>query len=76
MRHRAPFAAALAAMLLPVGSAAHAPSVLTEQTGSPDEAVVLDDPTLSRAIGATLEAPARSTGTAWTCGQATRWSWA
>jgi len=57
MQPRAPLAAVLTAMLLPMGVAAHAPSVLSDQTGSPDEAVVLDDPTLSRAIGATLEAP-------------------
>ncbi len=50
-------AVAIAAVLLPASAAAHAPSVLTDQSGSPDEAIVLDDPTLSRAIGATLEVP-------------------
>lgn len=44
-------------MALPAGAAAHAPSVIDEQPGSPATAVVLDDPTLSRAIGSTIAAP-------------------
>jgi hypothetical protein len=50
-------AAFLAAAVLPTGAVAHAPSVLEEQAGSAVDAVVLDDPTLSRAIGATIAAP-------------------
>jgi hypothetical protein len=50
-------AAAIVVVLLPVSVSAHAPSVVTDGSGSPDEAIVLDDPTLSRAIGATLEVP-------------------
>lgn len=47
----------LAVALLPAGAVAHEPSVLEDQSSSPAEAVVLDDPTLSRAIGATIETP-------------------
>jgi hypothetical protein len=46
-----------AALLLPAAGAAHAPSVLEDGTSTSADAVVLEDPTLSRAIGATLEAP-------------------
>jgi hypothetical protein len=45
-------------MLLPLASAtAHAPSVSDQAASSPDEAVLLEDPTLSRAIGAVLGQP-------------------
>ena len=44
-------------LLLPVSAAAHAPSVTNQEPSSPAEAILLDDPTLSRAVGATLEAP-------------------
>ncbi len=43
--------------LLPAGAAAHAPSVLESTPTTPDAPVVLDDPTLSRANGATNERP-------------------
>lgn len=52
---RAAAALAVAALLLLAPAAvAHAPSVATDQVTSPDAPMVLDDPTLSRAIGATL----------------------
>jgi hypothetical protein len=50
-------AAVLAMLLLPASAAAHAPSVTNEIASSPDEAIVLEDPTLSRAIGAVLDTP-------------------
>jgi hypothetical protein len=50
-------AAILTAVLVPAVAVAHAPSVVDEQTASPADAVVLEDPTLSRAIGATIDAP-------------------
>ena len=57
-RHRHYLAAATSAMLLfPVSAVAHAPSVTDEAAASPDEAIVLEDPTLSRAIGALLDTP-------------------
>ncbi len=43
--------------LIPSVASAHAPSVIDSATDSPTDAVVLDDPTLSRAIGATIERP-------------------
>lgn len=50
-RHRKdPTAAAVAMLLLPASAAAHAPSVTNEEASSPDEAIVLEDPTLSRGI--------------------------
>ena len=52
---RLPFAAAmLAVLLVPAVAAAHSPSVTEAITSSPAEAVVLEDATLSRAIGATI----------------------
>jgi hypothetical protein len=57
MRTR-PIAALVAGLLLlPAGASAHAPSVSGAQPTSPEAAVVLDDPTLSRAIGATIAEP-------------------
>ncbi len=47
----------LSLMALPATVAAHSPSVIDDQHPSPDTAVILDDPTLSRAIGATIAAP-------------------
>jgi hypothetical protein len=49
--------AALATVLLPMTAAAHAPSVSDQDASAPDEAIVLQDPTLSRAIGAVLSEP-------------------
>lgn len=49
--------ASLAALLLPAAAGAHAPSVSRDEPATPDTAIVLDDPTLSRAIGATIGAP-------------------
>jgi hypothetical protein len=49
--------AVLTMLLLPAPAAAHAPSVADESTSSPDDPSVLDDPTLSRAIGALLRNP-------------------
>jgi hypothetical protein len=46
----------LALLAHPPAAAAHAPSVVEPGNESPATAVVLDDPTLSRAIGATLAA--------------------
>ena len=39
---------------LPGAAAAHAPSVSRDEPSTPSQAVVLDDPTLSRALGATI----------------------
>lgn len=47
----------ITAVLVPLQAVAHAPSVLDEQTAAPSDAVVLEDPTLSRAIGATIAVP-------------------
>ncbi len=47
----------LSLLVFPAAVAGHSPSVIDEQHTSPDTAVVLDDPTLSRAIGATIAAP-------------------
>jgi hypothetical protein len=57
MRRLVPLASLLAIALLPATAGAHAPSVAETTTDSPMEAVVLDDPTLSRAIGATIDRP-------------------
>jgi hypothetical protein len=57
MRRHAPVASLLAMTLLPATALAHAPSVSETTTSSPAEAIVLDDPTLSRAIGATIDQP-------------------
>jgi hypothetical protein len=55
---RLPFAAVLlAGLLVPVVAAAHSPSVTGSQGSTPAEAVVLEDATLSRAIGATIGEP-------------------
>ncbi len=56
-RHRDVLAATLALLLLPAAAAGHAPSVSNQDASSPEEAVVLEDPTLSRAIGAVLAEP-------------------
>jgi hypothetical protein len=45
------------ALLVPTAAAAHSPSVSGAEASSPREAVLLEDPTLSRAIGATLATP-------------------
>jgi len=50
-------AAFLALLLLPAEAAAHSPSVVDRAASSPDDAVVLEDPGLSRAIGAVLAEP-------------------
>jgi hypothetical protein len=47
----------LSLMAIPAGVAAHSPSVSRDQNTAPDTAVVLGDPTLSRAIGATIAHP-------------------
>lgn len=53
-----PFVVALLAVLLvPATAAAHSPSVTGSQGSTPAEAVVLEDATLSRAIGATIGEP-------------------
>ena len=57
MRRLSPVVGLLVLALTPAAVAAHAPSVIETETSSPDEAVVLEDPTLSRAIGATIDRP-------------------
>lgn len=53
-----PFLLALLALnAMPGGALAHAPSVTGADNTSPDRAVSLADPTLSRAIGATIGVP-------------------
>lgn len=47
----------LVVALVPATVTAHAPSVIETSTASPEDAVVLEDPTLSRAIGATIDVP-------------------
>jgi hypothetical protein len=47
----------LLALIVPASAAAHSPSVSGAQASSPQDAVVLEDATLSRAIGATLATP-------------------
>jgi len=49
--------ATLGALLLPAVAVAHSPSVDRDAPATPAQAVVLEDPTLSRAIGATIAAP-------------------
>ena len=57
MRRLAPIVSLFAMPLLAATAIAHAPSVAETTTDSPAEAIVLDDPTLSRAIGATIDRP-------------------
>lgn len=57
MRRSAPLVALATLALLPAATNAHAPSVLETTGTTPERAVVLDDPTLSRAIGATIDLP-------------------
>ncbi len=57
MRRLSPIVGSITLVLVPAIVAAHAPSVVETTTASPDSAVILDDPTLSRAIGATLDGP-------------------
>ena len=57
MHRLTPLVALMAVALVPAATAAHAPSVTSDQPDSALEAIVLDDPTLSRAIGATIEDP-------------------
>ena len=47
----------LAATLLPTAVAAHSPSVMDADASSPTQAIVLEDPTLSRALGSVLGTP-------------------
>lgn len=56
---RRPFllATLVAIVITPSSVSAHAPSVIESSTGSAADAIVLEDPTLSRAIGATIEQP-------------------
>lgn len=51
------FSAVAAALISGSSVAAHAPSVVEPGNTSPGTAHVLDDPTLSRALGATLDVP-------------------
>ena len=57
MHTRSLITSLLALAVLPATAAAHAPSVLETATDSPADAIVLEDPTLSRAIGATIARP-------------------
>lgn len=57
MRRRLVLASLSAVLTVPSVAAAHAPSVIETDTAGPADAIVLDDPTLSRAIGATIEEP-------------------
>jgi hypothetical protein len=50
-------AAVLVGALVPAAAAAHAPSVVDDASASSADVVVLDDPTLSRALGATIGSP-------------------
>jgi hypothetical protein len=55
---RLPFAAALlACLVVPAAAAAHSPSVTGSQGSTPAGAMVLEDATLSRALGATIGEP-------------------
>ncbi len=47
----------LAVALIPAAVAAHSPSINDQAASTPADAIVLDDPTLSRAIGATIAEP-------------------
>ena len=57
MRRPTVLATLLAIVVTPAAVSAHAPSVIDSATDSAAEAVVLEDPTLSRAIGAIIEQP-------------------
>ena len=57
MRRLAVLATLVAVVLAPAAVSAHAPSVIDDAADSAAEAIVLEDPTLSRAIGATIEQP-------------------
>ena len=57
MRRLSPLVASVAVAVMATNVSAHAPSVVETASTSPDDAVVLDDPTLSRAIGATIDQP-------------------
>ncbi len=57
MRRESLLAPVAVVLLTPLAVAAHAPSVIESTTLTPADAVVLDDPTLSRAIGATIDHP-------------------
>ncbi len=57
MRRLSIAASLLAVAILPATSVAHSPSVIETDTASPADAIVLEDPTLSRAIGATIDQP-------------------
>jgi hypothetical protein len=43
--------------LVPTNAVAHSPSVTYAEASTPDQAIVLDDPTLSRALGSVLSEP-------------------
>ncbi len=45
----------MATVLLPASVLAHAPSVIDTTTATPVDAIVLEDPTLSRAIGSSID---------------------
>jgi hypothetical protein len=57
MRRLSFLATLLALVVTPAAVSGHAPSVIDSATDSPAEAIVLEDPTLSRAIGAIIEQP-------------------
>lgn len=57
MRRIAALVATVTLTLVPASAVAHAPSVLETATTSPEDPVVLEDATLSRAIGATIDRP-------------------
>lgn len=57
MRIRSLAIGLLAIPMLPAAAAAHSPSVTDADAASPQDAIVLEDPTLSRALGATIAAP-------------------
>ena len=57
MRHAFLLALLVPLVTAPSAVSAHAPSVIDSSTDSAADAIVLDDPTLSRAIGATIEQP-------------------
>ena len=50
-------ASLVAIVALPASALGHAPSVIDTSTDSAADAVILEDPTLSRAIGATIDQP-------------------
>ncbi len=57
MNRMLPLAAVLVGALVPAAAAAHAPSVVDDASASSADVVVLDDATLSRALGATIGTP-------------------